>query len=228
MLVCMRKFSTIPGEYYHVFNRGNNKQPIFLEEADWIRFLFLVLYFQSKHSFTNISFYTSHFNEHRVFNISRKTLEKILKNRSIELVNFALMPNHFHLLMRELVGGGISKYMQKVLNAYTKYFNAKYNKVGHLFQEPFKIVWVESNEQLLYLSAYIHRNPREIKEWKNREHKFPWSSFQDYATGNRWGRLLKQDIILDQISFGNEYKDLVDSSGAKDPSKKLDDRLLID
>ena len=62
--------------------------------------------------------------------------------------------------------------MQRILNAYTKYFNAKYKKTGHLFQGPFKAVHIERNEQLLHLSAYIHRNPREIKGWKNREHLY--------------------------------------------------------
>ena len=175
----------------------------------------------------NIGSHITYFIEHRVFNISKKTLAQILKNRSVELINFALMPNHFHITTREIKENGNSNYMQRILNAYTKYFNAKYGRNGHLFQGPYKIVHVEDNEQLLYLSTYIHRNPREIKEWKNKEHKFPYSSYQDYVNKNRWGELLQQSIILEQIAFGKEYKDFTDSSSAKMIDEELGKELML-
>jgi len=105
--------------------------------------------------------------------------------------------------------------MQRILTAYTKYFNAKYGKSGHLFQGPFQIVHVEDNEQLLHLSAYIHRNPREIKEWKDKEHQYTWSSYQDCIAENRWKELLKHQIITDQFSGKKEYQDFVETSGTK-------------
>lgn len=211
----MRKIKIIPNEHYHVFNRGNNKQDIFLDERDWVRFLFLLLYMQSPITLFNISSIISNFIKHRVFNSSQKNKDKIIKNRTVELIAFALMPNHFHVIIKETNAGGISRYMQRVLNAYTKYFNTKYKKTGHLFQGPFKIVHIEDNEQLLHLSAYIHRNPREIKEWKNKEHGFFWSSFQDYIKENRWGDLLARQIILEQFSNPKEYREFVDTSGTK-------------
>lgn len=211
----MRKIKITQGEHYHIFNRGNDKQDIFFEERDWIRFLFLVLYFQSPVSFENLSRPVSSFVKHRVFNINNQITEKIAVNRYVELTGFAFVPNHFHLMVHEKKENGISQYMQRVLNAYTKYFNTKYKKVGHLFQGPFKAVHVESNEQLLHLSAYIHRNPREIKNWKNREHLYPFSSYQDYFQENRWGKLLENKIIMDQFSSGDDYKKFTDSSGTK-------------
>lgn len=211
----MRKIKITPGEYYHVYNRGNNKQNIFFDNRDWVRFLFLILYFQSPVIFYNIGRHISYFVRHRVFNISKNITQKILKNRTVEVVNFSIMPNHFHLIVHEAKEGGISQYMQRVLNAYTKYFNAKYGKSGHLFQGPFQIVHIENNEQLLHLSAYIHRNPRELKQWKNKEHKYPWSSFQDYIEENRWGDLLQHQIITEQFSNPKEYKNFVKTSGAK-------------
>lgn len=223
----MRKTLFAPGEYYHIFNRGNNKQPIFKDTRDWARFLFSILYFQSNTPIYNIGSYISYFIKHRVFNISDKILNKILENRNIELINFSLMPNHFHATVKETTENGISNYMQRSLNSYTKYFNTKYKLSGHLFQGPFKAVHIESNEQLLYLSAYIHRNPREIKEWKNQKQKFPWSSYQDYTMKNRWDKLLKQEIITDQLSFGKEYQNFVESSTAKLFENELDKELLM-
>jgi len=215
ILKIMRKTKITQGEHYHIFNRGNNKQNIFLEDRDWLRFLFLVLYFQSPVSFENLSRPVSSFVKHMVFNIDNQLIEKIVNKRYVELVCFAFIPNHFHLIVYEKEENGISKYMQRILNAYTKYFNAKYKKTGHLFQGPFKAVRVESNEQLLHLSAYIHRNPREIKDWKNREHLYSFSSYQDCIQKNRWGDLLRNQVIMEQFFSGEEYKKFTDTSGTK-------------
>ena len=143
----------------------------------------------------------------------------------MSLVNFTQMPNHFHLTLLERVKNGISSYMQRVLNAYAKYFNTRYERSGHLFEAPFQAVHIEDNEKLLYLSAYVHRNQREIKKWKNREHLYPWSSYQDYIRENRWGELIEPGIVLKQFSSKSEYKDFVETSGAKD---KLPDDVFID
>lgn len=221
----MRKIKIVPNEYYHIYNRGNNKQNIFLDNRDWSRFLFLILYFQSSVPIYNIGHHISHFIKYRVFNISGHILQSMLKDKSIELIGFCLMLNHFHLIIRELKENGISKYMEKVQKAYAKYFNAKYKKSGHLFQGPFQIVHIKNNEQLLHLSAYIHRNAREIKEWKNKEEEYPWSSYQDYLGENRWRELLMLDVILDQFSTPEEYKDFVDTSGTK---LELDEKLLLE
>src|SRR3989344_9566821 len=90
-----------------------------------------------------------------------------------------MMPNHFHLIVRGLEIGGIARYMQRVLCAYTKYFNTKYEKTGHLSQGPYKAVHIEDDRQLLYLSSYIHKNPKELNGWKNREQFYPWSSYRN-------------------------------------------------
>lgn len=221
----MRKIKITPGEFYHIFNRGNNKQKIFGDHKDWARLLFLIIYFQSPINFFNVGRQISHYVKHRVFNIPEGLETKICEKRYIELINFTIMPNHFHLTLYELEEGGISRYMQRVLNSYTKYFNTKYEKVGHLFQGPYKAVHIDNNEQLLYLSTYIHRNPRELEEWKDKENLYPWSSYQDYVNKNRWGNLLKSNIILSQFSNKNEYLDFVKTSPAK---HILEDDTMID
>lgn len=211
----MRTTPIAPGEYYHVFNRGNNKQQIFLDNRDWIRFLFLILHLQSPTTFFNMSRDVNYYVKHSVFNIAEDEIYEIVKNRTVELISFCLMPNHFHLILKEFSEAGISQYMQRILNGFTKYFNTKYKKSGHLFQGPYKIVHVEDNEQLLHLSSYIHRNPRELKQWRQRENEYPWSSHQDYYDENRWGPLLSQSIILDQFEDKNEYHQFMKTSTAK-------------
>jgi putative transposase len=222
----MRLISISVGEYYHVFNRGNNKQLIFLDTRDWARFLFLILYLQSPIVFQNLGRQISYFVKNRAFNINGDDKNEVLKKRYVKLVNFALMPNHFHLILHEFEEGGIAQYMQRVLCAYTKYFNTKYQKSGHLFQGPYKAVHIKNNKQLLYLSTYIHRNPRELSEWKNKEHLYPWSSYQDLIKENRWDQLLESNIIIGQFSNKKEYWDFVKSSPAKEIKENLDEKSL--
>jgi len=140
---------------------------------------------------------------------------------NIKILAYSFLPNHFHFII-SVPGGEVSSFLGDIQNSYGKYFNTKYQKVGHLFQGPFKAVHVEDNRQLLYLSAYIHRNPRELQDWNNKEISFPWSSYQDYAEKNRWGNLLKSEVILSQFSDKTEYKNFVETSGAKEMNKELE------
>ena len=105
IMIYMRKIKIVPGEHYHIYNRGNNKQNIFLDERDWARFLFLTLYFQSPATLNNIGNTVSKFIKHRVFNISGKTAGKIISNRMVELAAFTQMPNHFHFIVKETKEG---------------------------------------------------------------------------------------------------------------------------
>ena len=219
----MRKFKFTQDNYYHVCNRSNNESSIFLDERDYSRFLFFILAYQAPVSFYNIGRQSSYFLKYSQFNISKEIIRKITTERIAELNIFTIMPNHFHLLVREKTdnASGVSSYLHRIQTGYAKYFNAKYKKQGHLFQNVFRAIPVETNEQLLYLSAYIHRNPRGLKEWKDKELEYPWSSYQDLAKNNRWGELLKPDIILNQFSGNNSYYKFIETSTAKLQSKEV-------
>ncbi|MEK7063660.1 MAG: transposase [Patescibacteria group bacterium] len=210
-----------PGEYYHVYNRGAFKTATFRDKHDLARFLFEVIYFQSPTPFPKVGRLAATYSE-AGFDVSERDFLNVLNGRSVELVSFCIMGNHYHLLLRELVEGGIARYMQRLGDAYTKYFNAKYQSPGHVFQGRYKAVHVATNEQLMYLSAYIHRNPRELKAWKDKEDRYPWSSLTDYVKENRWGGLLAQEIILDQFegTKRSNYADFVRTSGAKEFEEK--------
>ncbi len=201
-------------EYYHLLARGNNKQNIFLDDGDHVRFLFYLLFFQSDNNFENIRRHVEYFHNKKDFCITKNKLEKIVKDRFVGLINFCVMPNHFHLTVFNSEEKGISRYMHKVLTAYTKYFNTKYKKVGHVFQGPYKAVHIEDDIQLQYLSTYIHKNPKEIKG-VNYE-TYPWSSYSDYVKKNRWGELLKPEIILDSFKSIEEYRKFIKTSVAKE------------
>jgi len=222
----MRKIKICTGEYYHIYNRGNDKKNIFIDEKDRIRFLFLILFNQFSVKSNNLSRSVGYFVKHRVFNISEEDIASMLDKRYVELVCFALMPNHFHIILHEIRENGIAHYMQRTLNGYTKYFNTKYEKSGHLFQGPYQAVHVNNDAQLLYLTTYIHRNPRELKEWRDKENDFYWSSITDYIHLNRWGSGLSHQIVTEQFNSPEEYRKFVNTSSAKLETELNEDNLL--
>jgi len=216
----MRKSAFVEDEYYHIYNRGVDKRTLFLKDADRVRFMALILLCQGANAFPQIGRLVPDV-KHLMFDkepnagLKEKIIQDILDSRLVELVAFVLMQNHFHCILRELKEGGISKYMQRVGNAYAKYFNICYGRSGHLFENKFNSIHIDTNEYLNYLSAYIHLNIREVSRWSGREDQYPWSSFRDYTGQNRFRDLLKQDIILGQCNSKNEYKRFVTESAIK-------------
>lgn len=137
------------GYFYHLFNRGVEKRIIFQDDRDYIHFLKILGYYQ--YAGPKLSY--SRTNEKQIKIV--KTNEKI-----IEIISYCLMPNHFHLLIKQLKENGIPEFIRKISDGYTKYFNTKHHRVGPLFQGSYKAVLIESDQQLTHLSRYIHLNPR--------------------------------------------------------------------
>ena len=201
--------------YYHVYNRGVTKQTLFYDRADYARFLFLLLHLQSPLAFSQTNRYIKKYLESGEFGVSPDQLNQILEGRFVEILSFCIMPNHFHLTVKAVTDVGVSKYMQKVSNAYAKYFNKRYKKSGHVFQGVYKARLVDTDQQLTYLSAYVHRNPQEINAWKDNTYGYPWSSYQDYHC-NRWRSLLSPSVITDTFKSFSDYQEYVETSGAKE------------
>ncbi len=146
--------------YYHIYTRGVEKRIIFIDEQDY--FVFLNYLKKSLLPKDRTTLYQRLSDP----KISYKEKDKIIKvlrlanySDEIALISYCLMPNHIHLLVKQKTEDSIKRFIKSVLIRYAMYFNAKYRRVGHLFQDEYKAVLVESEEQLLYLSGYIHRNP---------------------------------------------------------------------
>lgn len=156
--------------FYHIYNRGVEKREIFSNEKDYQRFLAVLYYYQ--------------FGDPKPpFSQKRRLLYQGLdfsKNpKPLEIICYCLMPNHFHLLIRQLRDGGIQKFMQKILNSYTKYFNTKHIRVGPLLQGAFKAVPIETDAQLVHVSRYIHLNPF-VSNLSKELKTFPYSSYPSF------------------------------------------------
>lgn len=223
----MAKRTTIfaPGEHYHVFNRGVNKQQIFFDKYDYARFLFYVLHYQSPRVIYNTSNYVKSFVKEGVFGLGEEIIQEIVDQRYVRLVSFTLMPNHFHLTLEEVEEDGVSTYMRRSLDGFSRYSHIRHKSSGHIFQGPFQAVRVMGNVQLLHLSSYIHKNPKELRGWNNKYEQYPWSSCTDYLGTNRWNSgLLSPEVITEQFESPEDYKEFIRTSTAKEvPSEVLID-----
>lgn len=129
------------------------------------------------------------------------------------------MPNHFHLLIYQLLRDGISRLMRRVGTTYAMYFNRKYHRVGSLYQGRFQAKIVRTDEQLLHLSRYIHTNPRELLG-KASLSSYPWSSYPEYLNLRKDG-LSKPEVVLSHFSAKNthlSYQSFVEGFAGEDVS----------
>ena len=193
--------------YYHVFNRGVEKRNIFEDEQDYNIFkYYLSIYLLPKEIIAQ-----------KFDKVPLRLLNKNL-NDQLELLAYCLMPNHFHLLLKQLTTDAISRFMKQLTNAYTFYFNNKHDRVGGLMQGRFKAVLIDSDEQLLHVSRYIHLNPI-TAQLTNELGNYFWSSYPSY-TNVTSDPLVKKGTILDQFNSSKDYKRFV--SDQEDYAKELD------
>ncbi len=149
------------GEYYHVYNRGNRKEIIFYNEKDMWRFLQTLRFFNDTRSSLNVlrQLLTSDVNRpvHRTSSVFELGWPPKWPEQEplVIILCYCLVPNHFHLLLKEIREGGISKFMQKIGIGFSKYSNIKYDNVGSLFQGPYQVKLIEEQRYLEYLMVYI-------------------------------------------------------------------------
>jgi len=214
-----RKNSFVEGEYYHIFNRGNSRQKIFLDKKDYEHFIKCLFICNSEINFK--------FRDH----IVEKNIDAFDFDRGETLVNigaWVLMPNHFHLyitinphrsdLWEKTGKNSISEYMRKLSTAYVTYFNKRHGRSGGLFEGAFKSVQIENDNQAKYLFSYIHLNPIKLIDstWKINGIKdiksaikflndYSWSSYRDYQKVIR-----RENKIIDLSNFPEYFSNIDD------------------
>ena len=203
-----RKITFSVKEFYHLYNRGVEKRDIFVEKKDWERFHKLLYVANSTIPF-------------RFIETEDQSIDTIDRGDPIVAIGaYVLMPNHFHILVKEITENGLSKFMEKLNTGYSMYFNKKYERVGPLFQGRFKGEHVDNDEYLKYLYAYIHLNPIKLIEpdWKEvgiKDEKralkyisqYCYSSYEDYCGIRREeGAILSKDEFPPYFSKDHDFK----------------------
>lgn len=181
------------GGIYHIYNRGINKQDIFLDKKDYAMFLFyLKLYLEVPENIKDIDVQ------------KRKYLERKNFYKKIDLLLYCLMPNHFHLTVQQRDEKDIAEFMQCLITNYSMYFNRRYKRVGPLFQGRYKAVLVKNDEYLLHLSHYIHTNPFPLLAKGQTLGRYDYSSYNAYL-GKQKLKWLKKEVVLNYFLDQNEH-----------------------
>ncbi len=207
-----RSIIIAPDEFYHVYNRGVEKRKVFLSRTDYDRFVALL--------------YLANQTEPADLKYQGKSFSEITENRAgeplVAIVAYCMMPNHFHLLLREVIDGGVARFMQKLTTGYTMYFNKRNERRGALFEGTYKAKHAEEDRYLRYLISYIHLNPVKLldREWKTNGirdrdgaerflEKYEYSSYLDYFYFDKirpQKKIIEQEIGLELFESSGDFK----------------------
>jgi putative transposase len=187
----------VNGGHYHIYNRGVEKRQIFFDEQDYRMFQYYLFIYLApplivQDKYPNLPAH----------------LKRNSQYANVLLETYTLMPNHFHLLLQQQTDGAISQFVKQLTNAYTLYFNQKYQRVGSLMQGVFKAVEIDSGSALLHVSRYIHRNPVSAGIARESE-AYPWSSYEHFI-GPKINPFVESGNILSAFVSAKMYADFVE------------------
>jgi putative transposase len=219
--MAVRKIPFLIGEYYHIYNRGVDKRIIFSDKFDYKRFILLLFLCNGENSVNISKLIEKKLSFSEIFNIDRG-------KQFVDIGAYCLMPNHFHILVRERIEGGISMFMEKLATAYAMYFNTKNDRKGSLFEGPFGAKHIDTDEYLNWVFSYIHLNPVKLiySDWKEKGipdtasaenfiKSYKYSSYYDYFVGDRTEKLiLNKDAFPEHFSQLNDFEEIVSELSA--------------
>ena len=218
-----RKIVFATNEFYHIFNKTILSEPIFKNQRVAKRSLNLLNYYR----------FPNHLSYSRLLSLP-KEVQQIRLNQlnllppTVSILSFSFMPNHFHLLIKQLQEGGITRFLSNFQNSLAKYFNTMQHREGKLFLEMFKAVHIESEQQLFHVSRYIHLNhiTSYLMKFDDLE-KYPYTSFCHYS-GNIKYDFVDSDLIFSYFKTAGKYKKFVSDQVDYQRKLKLIKDLMID
>ncbi len=217
--------------YYHLYNRGVEKRIIFQDKQDYVVFMnYLKDYLLPKDTNLLQSILASANSSSREKDKALKLLRLNNFSNQIDLVAFCLMPNHFHFLLKQNESDSIDRFMQSIGTRYTMYFNKKYKRIGPLYQDVYKAVLVESDEQFLHLTRYIHKQALAsqgvtLRSWGNTD-VYGQSSSYDEFVGQRKNAWVKPEEVL--AYFGKNNPSLSYEKFVKEQDEELISDVLLE
>ena len=199
------------GSIYHIFNKTIDRRLIFEDDRISDLFLKLLRYYRSTKSIIRYS----HFNELKgEFRVNFEKQILIPEYFKIEILTFCLMPNHFHLLLKQKKEDGIIRFMSDTVNSVTRFFNILHERKGPVFLPQFRSRQIHTRELLIHVSRYQHLNPFSSGIVKNINDllTYPLSSFNEYSN-TKFTSLCNTDIILKEFNYGKtKYQEFVISN----------------
>ncbi|MBI2430899.1 MAG: transposase [Candidatus Levybacteria bacterium] len=195
----------ITNEIYHVFNRGINRQPIFTTKREYQRAVDSIMFYRFANPPVRLSKFL------RFESDRQNEILQMLETREplVQIFSYCFMPNHFHLLIKQKKDNGIARFISNVQNSYTRYFNTRHQRDGALLLNQFKAVLIETDEQFLHVSRYIHLNPYTgyLVKYHNELETYAWSSFPDYLKNN--SSFVTKDLLMSFFRTVGQHKKFV-------------------
>jgi len=219
-----RKAEFANGEIYHVVTRRSGNEPLFLDIDDYYRGIFSIYELNTTRSVEIRLRRQARLIEKKRINNGERVSDVDKREKLVEILAFCLMPNHLHLLIRQLKDRGISKFMNKFGAGYPAYFKKKHNfkKKGYFFEGRFVSVHIENDNQLITTFVYIHTNPLVLIEprWKKGVvinlqkaikflENYKWSSYQDYLGKKNFPSVTERDFLLEIMGEQRGVKRLI-------------------
>ena len=167
---------------YHITVRGNHRNDIFRDDEDFQYYLTVI---------EEALLYYGKYN--------------------YQLICYCLMDNHVHLMIKT-DDKPLANLISRISSIYTRYFNKKYNYIGHLFQDRYYSELIEDDKQMLETSRYVHLNPVKAKMVETPS-EYRWSSYTMFI-GKKVEKLINSDIVLKYFKYDNKhklYKEFVES-----------------
>lgn len=235
-----RKEQFVNGEIYHIVVKGIDENTIFKDINDHYRGVFSIYEFNNtkevkirerrrmraklKKQIKEIAKEFQKIKKQTCRGPTSASSSEDLRDKLVEILAFCIMPNHLHLLVRQLKEGGIIKFMQKLGTGYGGYFNRKYGRQGHVFQKQFTAVHIKNEDQLKIVFVYIHTNPISLIEskWKEKGIKNPekiieflenykWSSYLDYIGKKNFPSVTDREFMLKIMGGEKGCKKFIES-----------------
>ncbi|MBI4065503.1 transposase [Candidatus Gottesmanbacteria bacterium] len=222
--------------WYHLFNRGVEKQRIFRDEQDYAVILsYLKTYLEPKDEEQLRKVLASPASGWREKNVAIKLLRLNNFHEDLMLCAYCLMPNHFHLLVHQRKSDTIDRFVNSIGTRFSMYFNKKYKRIGPLFQGVYKAVRITSDEQLLYLTRYIHRNPfslpfaKKLASQGQALRSWSYSSYHEYLSLRNTSWVKPQEILSQFSEKGwTSYQGFVEDKALEEIAVKIIGNSTID
>ena len=202
-----RGFPLLTGDIFHIVNRGITDFDAFADHQEYQRAIATLAYYRDQKPRIRFSFFVKlPIERQQAYVQSRGPTHPKL----VSILAFCLMLNHFHLLLKQLADNGISTFLSQFTNSYTRYFNTKNKRSGPIFQGRFKAVRIESEEQLMHVSRYIHLNPYSagLTPSLHDLETYPYSSFTEYLEPGKSG-LCETRTVSGLFGGQEDYKSFV-------------------
>lgn len=199
-----REVTLATPEIYHLTTHAVEDRQLAGDDKDWQHLRTLLRYCLNPQP--NLPSYSR---LRRLGPKQRKIFENVtiaLGGGLVDLLCYCFLPTHLHLLLRQNVEDGVSRYLQRLLNSYARYFNTRHDRSGTLFDGRFHATHVGTDEQFLHVTRYIHLNPFAAGLTDN-PLSYPWSSLAEYLGTTEPGICHRQ--LLDSMISQSEYRSFV-------------------